>query len=138
MSLRLTTLRVNMKESQARNGSPLVLVVDDDPIVRGLVAAFLELICCRVLTAADGLEAIRVFRAQKRCLSLLVTDVKMPRMDGLTLAQRLAEIQPALRVVYMSGDFEVATNRVPGSIWIQKPFDSIAFLTKVRQLLPCT
>jgi two-component system, cell cycle sensor histidine kinase and response regulator CckA len=124
-----------MKDSPAGNGLPLVLVVDDDPGVRSLVSAFLELICCKVMTAADGLEAFQIYSALQHPLSLLVTDINMPRVDGITLAQRLVEIQPALRVVYMSGETELAKNRVSGSIWIRKPFDCVVFLTKVRQLL---
>jgi two-component system response regulator FlrC len=126
-----------MNPQSSQGDLPLALVVDDDVAVRKLIIALLNgSKCCEALEASDGLEAVQIYATQKRPVSLLVTDVQMPGMDGLALARYLVQVQPKLRVIYMSGSIEAQPNVVWGSKWIRKPFDCTSFLTDVRCFLP--
>jgi CheY-like chemotaxis protein len=81
-----------------------VLVVDDDTDVRHVVAEFLESCGFRVLTAAGGADALDMLADGAR-VGVLVSDVRMPDMSGIELAERAKQVQPALRIVLTSGYF---------------------------------
>src|SRR5499427_8820471 len=80
-----------------------VLVVDDEPALRGLVARMLRLEGHRVLEAGGGPDAIALYTQHIADIAVVVTDVVMPDMDGRALANRLLELNPSLGVVLMSG-----------------------------------
>src|SRR5205823_7287843 len=84
-------------------GSETILLVEDEDLVRGLARQILELCGYVVLEAAQGEEAILLSRAYAGPIQLMVTDVVMPHMSGRELAARLAELRPAMKVLYMSG-----------------------------------
>ena len=80
-----------------------VLVVDDEAVIRQVVARHLRGLGFQVRAAADGREALRVHEEWGEPIDLLVTDVVMPHMDGLELAESLRKRQPGVRVLYISG-----------------------------------
>src|SRR5689334_14763199 len=82
---------------------PTVLVVDDEPEVRKLVAAIIGSIGYSVLTADSGEHAIALYERYNGRIDLLVTDVVAPGMSGPLLAERLAARQPDLKVLFISG-----------------------------------
>ncbi len=92
-----------------------------------------------VVSAASAAEALDVFSEIGPAVGLLVTDVVMPEMSGKELAERMREIHPSLRVLYISGytDDIVSPHGVlePGIPFLQKPFDARALLTRVQQAL---
>ncbi len=92
-----------------------------------------------VVTAPDGQEALNVFEQQRGRVDLVVTDVVMPHMHGGELAQRLLEIQPDLKLLYISGYTEDAIVRhgvsVAGTAFLQKPFTLDGLVKKVREVL---
>ena len=79
-----------------------VLVVDDDPVVRETAVHLFRDLGFAVLDAYNGEEALRLIRSTPQ-IGLLFADVRMPRMDGLTLAERALKIRPDLKVVFTSG-----------------------------------
>ena len=83
--------------------SGTVLVCDDDEGVRKLVVDVLTLRTYTVLQAANGADALRVAREHRGPIHLLVTDLVMPGMSGTELAVALHEVQPRLKVLYISG-----------------------------------
>ena len=95
-----------------------------------------------MLTAADGVEALRLAGELNGQINLLVTDVIMPRLNGPELAARLTEKRPDLRVLYMSGytDEMIARHGVlkPGVALLPKPFSTVLLAQKVRQVLGAT
>ena len=100
-----------------------VLVVEDEPTVRDLVERYLRTAGYDVLVANDPLHALEISRT--RSIDLLVTDVVMPVMGGDVLAQRLRELQPTVRVLYISGypdDARTGVPRVSNSVLLPKPF----------------
>jgi CheY-like chemotaxis protein len=78
--------------------------VDDEEAVRTIVAEFLEDFGYRVLQADGGASALRLLEAEPRT-RLLVTDIRMPDMSGLELADQATTIRPDLRVILISGYF---------------------------------
>lgn len=88
-----------MKESRDLN---IFLVDDDDSILR-LFSLILSKLAHQVTPCNSAASAIQAYEAQARTIDLLITDVNMPGESGLTLAERLWEVQPELRVIVISG-----------------------------------
>src|SRR5689334_5762373 len=99
------------------SGRPLVLVVDDEPMVRSLVTATLRE-DYRVLEAADGEEALALVEVADRHLSAIVTDVVMPNMGGVALAQAVGQRSAPPPILFISGYGGVA--ELPGP-FLAKP-----------------
>ncbi len=142
----LQAIRGLLGETPEATVKPLeqvVLLAEDDPPVRVFVKTILQREGYQVLEAADGSSALALARKVNGAIDLLVTDIKMPGMDGLALAQALKELRPEIPVVYMSGYSEEAASQAldrpaEGSIFIGKPFLPKALVDAVRLLLPRT
>ncbi len=122
----------------APRGRETILVVEDDDMVRPLTARLLGAKGYTVLEARHGLDALESLR-RNREVSLVLTDVIMPEMGGAELARRLAALYPELPVLFMSGftDDEIVRRGllIPGSPYLQKPFDVHTLALRVRELL---
>ncbi|MFO0824618.1 MAG: PAS domain S-box protein [Gemmataceae bacterium] len=101
--------------------SPLILLVEDQSAVRELSARVLEETGFEVITCADGLEALEKLVDLPRSLSVLVTDVRMPRMTGRELAARVRKSFPELKVLFVSGYTEEVSD--PNEAFLAKPFN---------------
>jgi CheY-like chemotaxis protein len=106
--------------------SGLVLVIEDDPGVRHLTRRTLEAEGYQVLEAEDGVEGLRLVEEHANQLSLVVTDIEMPRLDGISVARTLAMKYPHIGVICMSGrltetTFHAAISR-PLPPFLAKPF----------------
>ena len=127
------------QEAAALRGSETILLVEDEDIVRGLTRKILMQAGYHVLDAKGGEEAIRVCSAHAGQIDLLLTDVVMPEISGKEVADRLLELRPALRVIFMSGytDEAIVQHGVLDANveFIQKPFTWIALTKKVRDVL---
>jgi signal transduction histidine kinase len=114
-----------------------VLVVDDEEVVRGVCRAMVRSLGFEVLTAADGREAVELFRANVGRVGAVLLDVSMPRMDGMATLDELRRIDPAVRVVLSSGfDEQESTRRLSGGGlvgFIQKPYSLAALREALRQ-----
>jgi two-component system cell cycle sensor histidine kinase/response regulator CckA len=127
---------------RVKRGSETVLIADDDHAVRKLVYAILATNGYKVLEARDGVEALALYRTHQSKVSIVVTDVVMPKMSGPELRTRLLQMNPALKVLYMSGHQEADLGGESGSdeeerilTFLSKPFTPDVLLTKVRELL---
>jgi PAS domain S-box-containing protein len=126
-------------EGIGADGSETIMVVEDDPSVRELVRLMLEARGYAVLTVEDAEEAARVCRDCPGGVDLLLTDVVMPEVGGRDLAERLAEISPSMRILFMSGYSDEAVYRhgeiSPNAAFIEKPFTERTLAGKVREVL---
>ncbi len=124
-------------DSAFRN--PTILVVDDEPEVRKLVGAMLSRDKYQVLISDSGETALRTFTKHGAPIDLLLTDVVSPGMSGPVLADQLLELQPNLRVLFMSGfdSTQVVQHYVleRGFSLLTKPFTMEQLREKVRQVL---
>jgi PAS domain S-box-containing protein len=118
-------------------GRETVLIAEDDEAVRDFVSLVLTRLGYRVLTAVDGVEALGVAHAHPGRIDLLLSDVVMPRMDGLELAKRLREAHPAAKVIHMTGYAGEATPSqfVKASRLLSKPFEPDDLARAVRHAL---
>jgi two-component system, cell cycle sensor histidine kinase and response regulator CckA len=80
-----------------------VLVTDDERAGVYLVATILSRRGYRVLTACSGPEALNVLAAENGCVDLVITDVVMPEMSGVQLAQAIGDAYPAVPILFISG-----------------------------------
>jgi DNA-binding response OmpR family regulator len=78
-----------------------ILFVDDDPELRKIVAVALAQPGYAIFTAVDGYEAIRILA--DHWVSLLITDVKMPGLNGFDLARQAKVMRPNIQIIYLSG-----------------------------------
>lgn len=116
-----------------------VLVVEDDESVRIPTTEFLKMEGFKVLQARTGSEAIHVVQRNRSPLDLLITDVVMPGMSGPEVAEKLIEMHPDLKVLYMSGDVDKAASwndsAKSGQAVLQKPFRLNMLNDKIHDLL---
>jgi two-component system, cell cycle sensor histidine kinase and response regulator CckA len=122
-----------------RRGSETILVVDDDETVRNVACKTLEKVGYTVLCAEGRDEALQIFTRHSGKVQLLLTDVVMPYMSGLVLADDLLKLRPSIKILYMSGYTEnaVVCDGVVGAgvQFIAKPFTSGELMAKVREVL---
>ena len=120
-------------------GTETILLVEDEGGVRAFAAASLRSQGYRVLTAADGMDAMGVVRAHEGPIELVVTDVVMPGTSGPDLVDRLRALRPNIGVLYMSGytDDSVVRHGLLASdvALIQKPFSPRDLAVRVRRVL---
>jgi len=120
-------------------GTETILLVEDEANLRYLARQFLEKQGYRVIDAADGAVAMQIAVAQEGVIHLLLTDVIMPGMNGRELAQRISEIRPNVKILYMSGYTENVIGRNgmldAGIRLLQKPFTLRDLKSKVREVL---
>ena len=120
---------------QEAGTAPTVLVVDDLPMILGLVEAFLTSSGFRVLVAGSGRQALDVCHRVEGRIDLLLTDVRMPDMNGPQLYRRVQARYPLTRVLFMSSfdAFELAKLGMPaGTALLAKPFGSAELLQRLR------
>lgn len=130
------------KEAQAAaagGGKETVLVAEDQPEVRNLAGSILERMGFQVLLAGNGSEALVIASRHPGPIRLLLTDIVMPGMNGLELADRLAASRPETRVIYMSGyadqELDGGQRLAGGAAFLPKPFTPDSLTALVRRVL---
>jgi CheY-like chemotaxis protein len=115
-----------------------ILVVDDEPEIRKLVGAMVGQFGYNVLTADSGEHALTLYK-KNAPIELLITDVVAPGMSGPMLADKLTDLQPNLRVLFISGydNTHVVQKYVveKGHALLSKPFTVEELRTKMTELL---
>ncbi|MDD5656988.1 MAG: response regulator [Elusimicrobia bacterium] len=120
-------------------GAGRILLVEDDELVRTAVTRMLRSCGYKVVAAAGGTEALAAVAAFPGDIDLLLSDVVMPQMDGLALAEKLCAGRPRLRVLFMSGytDQVMIQRGSAGSdaAFLNKPFTEYDLAVKIREVL---
>jgi two-component system, cell cycle sensor histidine kinase and response regulator CckA len=138
----LDTTRADASTQNKRSfigGNEIILLVEDDEIVRNMAKRILELDGYQILTASTPFDALAICQEYKEKIHLLLTDVVMPQMSGNILAKQILAIRPDIIVLYMSGYTE---NTIvhhgaldEGINFIEKPFTPENLSHRVRALL---
>jgi CheY-like chemotaxis protein len=128
-----------MSPLAARGAGELVLVVDDEAGIRNMSATMLSRHGYRVLTAADGGEAIALFAPRSKEIRVVITDLSMPNLDGIALAGIVHRLNPAVKIIVVTGlgensGGELSRQQVSHALLV-KPFRPEALLTMVHELL---
>ena len=122
----------------AGEGSETILVAEDSEMLRDLVAECLRVRGYNVLTAANGLLALETHERYNGPIHLLLTDIVMPELGGIQLAERFKRLRPEMKVIFMSGYSDKAPTSpitIGAVTFIDKPFSPQRLLQKVREVL---
>ena len=118
---------------------PMLLVVDDDPLVQQLLKDLLHHAGYEVELASDGVEGLAC--CARRRYGLVIVDLMMPNKDGLAMIEELRRIDPGAKILALSGwmpdkvDLLNAAAKLGADDVSQKPFHVPVFLNKVQRLL---
>jgi two-component system cell cycle sensor histidine kinase/response regulator CckA len=120
-------------------GTETILLVDDEEPVQYVLREILERRGYQVLAACDGPTALTLSSDFQGPIHLLLTDIVMPRMNGLEVAKYLAADRPSIKILYMSGYPETVVSEQerlsPGRYFLRKPFLAPTLARKIRQVL---
>jgi len=113
--------------------APTILIVEDSDVVRSLTGRMLVDEGYPIVTAIDGVEAIEVL--ERSAIGVVLTDLKMPRMNGRELARQIVARWPRVRMLFMTGHPDAGlTADLPGPV-LMKPFTPEALTSAVRTLV---
>jgi Response regulator containing CheY-like receiver, AAA-type ATPase, and DNA-binding domains len=131
-SLQLVKEVIMRQETTA--GRITILLVDDEPQLRSMLHNLLIGSGYNVIPAIDGQDALEKFKQNQQNISLVVTDIVMPRMDGISSYKIMRTINPSLNVIYMSG--YVPERPLPEGVSILvKPFSPVDILQAIHLIL---
>jgi CheY-like chemotaxis protein len=114
----------------------VILVADDDALIRNLVTLLMQQDGHFVLSAADGHEGLELSRQYPGSIDLVITDVQMPRLNGTDLCAHLFAERPGIKVLVMSGaDMSEIVSQNVNLPFLPKPFDGQTLKARVRAIL---
>lgn len=111
-----------------------ILLVDDDPLVRRMLALVLSKEGFQVVPAQNGAEALTVLAKRAGDFDLLISDIEMPEVDGMQLAAAARTENPSMPMLLISGDCRLDATPVSACVFLPKPIHIPRFLRIVRQL----
>jgi len=121
------------------SGTETVVVVEDQPALLRLISVCLEKRGYTVLVAEDGAEAIRILENHPGEIDLVVSDIMMPKLNGLELMKKATLLRPGMRFMFISGYAEDTIGRTAhlpqDAGYLEKPFLPIELARKVRAQL---
>lgn len=116
-----------------------ILLVEDNGALRDSIGAVLRLRGYNVLSAGDGPEALEISSKLKSGIDLLITDIVLPKMNGVELAEQILQQRPTIKILLMTGYTEQTALQRFGlpehADFIQKPSSMDELLKKIRALL---
>lgn len=119
----------NLPPAQA--GQNVILLVEDEGMIRNVARIVLERAGYFLLTAANGDEGLTLSRKFPDIIHLVVSDVRMPGMDGVTMCEQILRERPPTRVLLISGQVD----NLVGHPFLRKPFTPDVLTSRVRELL---
>lgn len=115
---------------------PALLVVEDDPLLRELIAAILEHHGYQVYDAANGREALAIL-ARCSAIDMLLLDFELPGMNGRAVAEAARRLRPGIPVLFVTGHGAAAElGGEPENCVLQKPFRDDVLAERVRRMMP--
>jgi two-component system, cell cycle sensor histidine kinase and response regulator CckA len=121
------------------DNATVILVVEDDPLIHDFETAVLRRAGYHVLSATNGIDGATVFSRCFEEISLVVTDIGLPGMDGLELGAFVRKIRPDMSLMFASGSIDAnnraAVERIRDSRFLAKPFTAAELLANVSELI---
>jgi two-component system, cell cycle sensor histidine kinase and response regulator CckA len=129
--------RAGARVPEELRGNEVVLVAEDEPALRSLMTLTLTELGYRVISARDGLEAVREFETHAAEIALVMLDVVMPHFDARATYERIRVLRPDVKVLFTTGYAPASTRLAPllesGRVPVlEKPFTPVALASKVR------
>ncbi len=122
-----------------RGHGELILVVDDEPAIRDITKTSLQTYNYKALTASDGIEAITIYAEHQQEISVVLTDMMMPTMDGLTTIRTLQKINPRVKIIAVSGlassDKLTEVAKIGVKTFLAKPYTAKELLTTLQGII---
>lgn len=116
------------------SGRPAVLIVEDEELVRLIIAEELREAGFEVIEVEDGPRAVEVLRSGE-AIDLLFTDIRMPgSLTGWDIAEEARNLRPDIAVIYATGFSEEALRIVPGGLFFKKPYRASAIVDAAQSL----
>lgn len=127
----------NLPTVASWKGSGLILVIDDEDLVRDVARRMIERLGFQTIAAGDGVEGIRLFRERADEIRAIVLDLTMPRMDGEAALREIRAIRRDVPVILASGftewDVSASLRNDPAVLFLQKPFRQPLFADRLRR-----
>jgi two-component system cell cycle sensor histidine kinase/response regulator CckA len=115
-----------LKELFVKISEMTILVVDDEEMIREVLVEFLQSMGAKTLEAANGLEGAQIFKENQNLISVVVSDVRMPKGNGLEMGREIRKLAPKMPIIFVSGFNDASENEInsikPLAILV-KPFD---------------
>ena len=132
------TYQQNSSSETPRGNGELILVVDDEAMIRDVTKISLEKHGYRVLTAIDGIDALAIYAQNANKIQLVLIDIMMPLMDGAKAIRMLQKLNSKIKIISMSGSVsnnkEVA-EKIPSKVFLHKPYTAEELLTRIHDVL---
>jgi CheY-like chemotaxis protein len=113
----------------------LILIVDDEPSIRDITKTSLENSNYQAITASDGVEAIALYAQLQEKICIVLTDMVMPAMDGITTIRTLQKINPTVKIIAVSGlishDKVNTATEIGVKAFLSKPFTAKQLLQTI-------
>jgi len=127
------------EQVEPRRGSETILLADDEEILRDLGTNILENFGYHVLVAGDGQGALEMYKAHRGSISLVLLDLNMPKLDGVSCMTEILKLDPHARVLIATGLLEYVTDETVmnrgASGFVSKPYSTRKLLSQVREIL---
>ncbi len=125
-----------MSMPEHKPSETLILLAEDDLMIRNLVTPMLSKKGYGVLVAVNGKEALELLEQSRAPVDLLITDVKMPIMDGIALAKTVRERRPEVKIIVISGQMDEQIRKGNTlDAFLQKPFVPSHLLKSIQEVL---
>jgi two-component system, cell cycle sensor histidine kinase and response regulator CckA len=137
-ALRMEDLALKRQSQNQVGGNETLLVVDDDETILKVVNETLSESGYKVFAMNDSISALNIFKKLPQEISMVITDIGMPKMDGRELIERIKEVKPEVKVIAISGQMKHIADKdgirdIDG--FLKKPFESTYLLSVVRRIL---
>ena len=116
-----------------------ILIAEDDSVIRELLTVMLKTAGYDLLTATDGVEAVEAFKNHGKEVHLVITDIGMPRMNGIEAIMVIRGISPSVPIIILSiwedENYKKIAKQAQVREYMKKPFDVDELIQKVRESL---
>ncbi len=125
--------------NEPQGGDETILIVEDEEMLRELLANLFEEHGYKVLAAKDGAEGVELFKSNAGNIAVVLSDMGLPKLGGWEMLQKMQEVDPGVKAILASGYFDpnlkMSMVKAGAKDFIQKPYVSAAVLTRVREVI---